>query len=270
MAELATSLAAHRPALSCAQTTFPRQSFDWDCGYANADSLLRVLGRIGLPVPDFFRGRGGSSPIEPVQRLVEAAWRAGFDPQGVEDFGGSLVGKKGKRAWIGGSEMLSVFWCLHLDAFTVEVECKTGAGRAVFAVAEEYFGRRPEARSRQKRKRAQATGAGLEGLGGRPHLVLQGAGHSRCIVGVLRAPERVLVRDPQDADTGRVRCLAPADFEGRQWMVIGVEDAERPLSAEEVQRLRGPGRAIAIWRGPPGRTRREWEYDGSCTMRFSE
>ena len=115
---------ATAPAL-CRQEgwTLPEQHEDWTCGYANLGALLQCLasgGRQHLPI---------STEPAALQALIERAWGEGFDPEGRAEFGGRLVGKRGKRGWIGTPEMAAVLWHLRVDALVVEVDNEQGAGR---------------------------------------------------------------------------------------------------------------------------------------------
>ena len=50
-----------------------------------------------------------------MQELYERAWAAGFDASGAADFGGKMVGKKGKEAHTGPTDMFAVLAYLGID-----------------------------------------------------------------------------------------------------------------------------------------------------------
>ena len=74
-----------------------------------------------------------------LQRLLEAAWREGFDPDGARHFRGKLAGKNGESAMIGAGEWVALLWHLRVEAFVVEVVDRRGAGTAVYRVASACF-----------------------------------------------------------------------------------------------------------------------------------
>ena len=112
------------PALSRQEGwTLPVQHENWTCGYANLGALLQSLARAGrqqLPTR--------TNPPA-LQALIERAWQEGFDPKGRAEFGGRLVGKRGRSGWIGAPEMVVALWHLRVDAILVEVKFEAGAGR---------------------------------------------------------------------------------------------------------------------------------------------
>ena len=234
LAEVARQLAAFGPALCRADAVLPRQSFNWDCGYVNVAATLRTLACSN----DLDDG----DEIGAIQRLVERAWRAGFDPVGADEFGGTLVGKSGKRAWIGAPESLVVFWHLRIEAFVVDVREPRGAGAAVHAVASAYF--RPPSESAARAPSSRKRGAPEGADGARPPLVLHRKGHSYLLVGTLATPPAVLLRDPED-DVGTIRCVPTAMLDGRQYQIVGTGPAE-PRRAE------AEGRAPKRGRSAPG------------------
>ena len=50
-----------------------------------------------------------------MQELYERAWAAGFDAGGAAEFGGKMVGKKGKEAHTGPTDMFAVLAYLGID-----------------------------------------------------------------------------------------------------------------------------------------------------------
>jgi len=96
-----------------------------------------------------------------------------------------------------------------------------------------------------------------------PPLYLQHEGHSRSLVGVLRCPPRLLIRDSQDA-LHRIRCVPPAALDGEQYQIVGV--LASALSDAQALGRRGedPMAAAVFDKGC-------WEHAvGLCPFRFDK
>ena len=122
--------------------------------------------------------------------------------------------------WIGAIDMATVLLHLRCDAHIIELIEPVGVGAAVYAAARTLF----------------ASGYT------RAPIVLQGATHSRTILGVTTSPPRVVLRDSEDA-TGLLRCVVPADLDGQQYQLVVV----RPDRVTEKQALARRG-AMMEWR----------------------
>ena len=224
--------------------TLPEQHENWTCGYANLGALLQCLasgGRQQLPT--------NTEPAA-LQALIERAWEEGFDPEGRAEFGGRLVGKRGKRGWIGTPEMAAALWHLRVDALLVEVDNEQGAGRdsgngvfeAVRACLAPGRGQQPQPLS--------PHGESVTSL----PIILQGDGHSRTVLGLSsssatspRRPELVL-SDPRHA-AGGVRGEALRQLDGKSYQLVVVRgDGQRRLSEAEARSRRGEPQAAALWR----------------------
>ena len=90
-------------------------------------------------------------------------------------------------------------------------------------------------------------------------LYFQHDGHSRSILGVLRHPPRLLVRDPSD-ESGLIRCLPPTELDGKQYQLVGV--GCKALSEGEARERRAEPSAAAIFRHS------RWEYSPWWSLRF--
>ena len=218
------------------------QHEDWTCGYANLGALLQCLsqqGRDNLPA---------QTDPPSLQRLVESAWREGFDPYSAGQFNHKLVGKRGYHGWIGAPEMLAVLGHLRVDAMIIEIILERGdadraTGRAVYAAVAACLAQHGETPA--------ATAFPI---------VLQGDGHSRSILGITpRSAPTLIVRDPRDRQ-GVVRCLAPGQFDGKQFQLVIVRSA-RKLSKAQARKRFHP-QAAASWRS--GR----WRYSDWCKLRM--
>ena len=242
---------ATAPAL-CRQEgwTLPEQREDWTCGYANLGALLQCLasgGRQHLPT---------STEPAALQALIERAWEEGFDPEGRAEFGGRLVGKRGKRGWIGTPEMAAALWHLRVDALVVEIDNEQGAGRGsgngVFEAV----------RACLAPARGQPPQHGGEAVTALP-IVLQGDGHSRTVLGLSgsaanapRGPELVL-SDPKRGVLGE----APRTLDGKSYQLVVVRgDGQRRLGEAEARRQRGVPQAAALWR------QGKWLTSGWCPL----
>ena len=239
--EAMRALSAQRVAL-CAPPfplEMPTQRDHWSCGYANLRALLRsALGAAA----------GDVSPAA-LQRTIEAAWNAGFDPRSARQFGGRLVGKTGRAAYIGAAETQAALTHLRLDAAIVEIVRRTGSGAAVHSVAFTAFA-------------AECFDCG----GTRCPIILQHDGHSRTIVGVTSAPDALLIADPRNDQA--VSVVRARDLDGRQYQMtflVGepglVRQPVRRLGDAEVQSRRGESEAIAVYDDSG------WRY-GSTELRF--
>ena len=272
---VAAQLASYRPALCCAVAELPRQAMAWDCGYANLSSVCATLASSRHPT----RALGHVGGVVDLQRLLEAAWREGFDPDGARHFRGKLAGKNGESAMIGAGEWVALLWHLRVEAFVVEVVDRRGAGTAVYRVASACFAQpaaddevvEVEEVSRKQRRIERSAAAWC---GERPPLMLQHDGHSRTILGVLPAPLKYLiVRDPGD-EPGRVRLLTPSELDGKQYQIVvcgrtvargGSTAGALTLSHEQVARRLGRDpEPAAIWDGGM------WMYSPWCQLRWSE
>ena len=287
----ATSLAQHRPALCCAGARLPCQVERWDCGYANLESLCATIAATHPSLGAASRLRRVKGHLE-IQRLVEAGWREGLDPEARRTYQGRLVGKTGTSAWLGADGSLTLLWHLRVEAFVVEVVDRSGAGDAVYSIAaaclapggggsaggERGGGGPPPKRHRgsdgeQEGAAEQGEGSHWLGCSARPPLLLQHQGHSRSILGVLPPPaRRLLLRDPRDAP-GRLQLVRPDELDGRQYQLTvagkplargGATAGALSLTEEEVARRRGPPgpEPAAILRH--GR----WEHASWCGLRF--
>ena len=218
--EAMRALSAQRVAL-CAPPfplEMPTQRDHWSCGYANLRALLRsALGAAAA----------GDVSTAALQRTIEAAWNAGFDTRSARQFGGRLVGKAGRAAYIGAAEACAALTQLRLDAAVVEIVRKAGAGAAVHAVASTAFA------------------AGAAGGGTRCPIILQHDGHSRSIVGATSSPDTVLIADPNNDQA--VSVVRVPELDGRQYqMTFLVGEPDRRLGDAEAQRRRGEFSSIAV------------------------
>ena len=116
--------------------------------------------------------------ISRLQRLIEAAWSSGFDPQGRDQLGGRL---SDTRKWIGATEIAAFLTSIRIRTEVVDFHrpsANDGTHPLLFQWVENYFRRRNSA----------------------PHLPLyfQHQGHSRTIIGFEpgKAKNRLLVLDP--------------------------------------------------------------------------
>ena len=258
----------------------------WDCGYANTAALCATLS--GGPCPWLAaRGLGRVVGAREIQQLVESAWREGFDPEGARFHNGQLVGKQGKRGWLGAAECIILLWHLRVEAFIIEIVERSRAGAALYAIAkacltaaEATTSHDVDGRSSAKRPRAAIDGGGGDASSSttetptrctfRAPLMLQWAGHSVSIVGVLPPPhQRLVVRDPRDR-AGRLRLYSPAHFDGGQYQVVvcgrpctnGAAVAMHRLGdAQATHRTGDPDPAAVLDRG-------KWEYAHWCQLRF--
>ena len=154
----------------------------WGCGYRNLQMMLsnllvrpeyREVLSTGLAVN---KNNPSMPSISKLQRIIEAAWQAGFDRMGCEQLGGRLVNT---RKWIGATEIFTLLSYCNIDCQLVDFHRPSsgdGTHPAMFQWLLDYFK-----------------------AGGRPSPVyLQHQGHSRTVVGVeqLKNSLRLLILDP--------------------------------------------------------------------------
>ncbi|XP_041981990.1 zinc finger-containing ubiquitin peptidase 1-like [Aricia agestis] len=148
----------------------------WGCGYRNMQMVVSSL----VCVPAYAAVLGGGVPSIPrLQRLVERAWRLGFDAPGSEQLGARL---HNTRKWIGACEVVTVLSSLRIRCQLIDFHKPTGADGshpALFDWVLRYFQRDPD--------------------GFKAPLYLQHQGHSRTIIGYERHKDgkaTLLVLDP--------------------------------------------------------------------------
>lgn len=268
VAEVAESLAPFAPAMCCPDARWSRQLHDWTCGHVNLASIMSTLIARGLA--ERAGTADGAPGVRLVQQLVEGAWREGLDAEGAVLHGGALVGKRGRKAWLGAVDALIAMWHVRVESFMVEIVARDGAGDAVHAVGAACFAASAAAdvaesededgRGRKRRKHPVHCSRRLP-------LLLQHQGHSRLLVGVLTRPPRVVLYDPADPPN-RLRCLAPAALNGRQYQLLCCGEAAPEgggrlhLSEAALARRKDGLQGAAAW------DRGAWRYAPWCTLRF--
>jgi len=171
----------------CSELCFISQPGSWECGYVNTQMLLTAMMatkrfKLGTSVPT----------IASVQALIDAAHAAGFDPEGKQHFdqvaGGAL---RGKRVWIGPTEVASLFRMLGIAARCIDFKGPSSAVN-VAKFCQTYFRHGLDAALEQF---SPATAAARPRLSARPlPLYFQYEGHSWTLVGARDAI--VLAFDP--------------------------------------------------------------------------
>ena len=91
--------------------------------------------------------------------------------------------------------------------------------------------------------------------------MLQGATHSRTILGVTTSPPRVALRDSED-ETGLLRCVVPADLDGQQYQLVVVRP-DRLSEKQALARRSAMMQGMAQWKG-------SWDYDETFPLRFDD
>ncbi|KAJ2780969.1 hypothetical protein H4R18_003167 [Coemansia javaensis] len=146
----------------------------WACGYRNCQMLLSSTLGAGAEVPG----------VADLQRVLEQAWRAGYDPEGAAQLGHRVAGT---RKWIGATEVYCILAQLGASPHVVDFHRPTAADGSHPALLEwivAYFTDAPPP--------PHAAAA-------RHPLYLQHQGHSRTVVGVDLAADPapcLLVFDP--------------------------------------------------------------------------
>ncbi|KAK8754435.1 hypothetical protein OTU49_016266 [Cherax quadricarinatus] len=157
----------------------------WGCGYRNIQMLLSSLQHHTGYYARLFSGPNLMPSISQIQKLIEQAWRNGFDLQGCEQLGGKL---SNTRKWIGATEVVTLLSSFRIRCQLIDCHRPTGADGThpeLFRWCLEYFSKPAEFK---------------------PPIYLQHQGHSRTVIGVeqLGGNEggiRLLVLDPSHAPT---------------------------------------------------------------------
>ena len=218
------------------------QNENWTCGYENLAALLRSIagrGILGSP-PDL-------SP-HALQRHVESAWQAGFDPQSALE----LRPLSGTRKWLGAPEMCAMLWHLQFDSWIFEI---SGVPR----LAKNVRGSGPAL--------CAAVRVCLDRCTDLP-LILQHAGHSRTVIGATSSPCGLILRDPAYPSTQY--CWASEDdLDGTQYQLVLVRNrtaardaTSQRVSSEAARARAGEPENAAIW------YTRGWQYSHWCELRF--
>ncbi|XP_062278222.1 zinc finger-containing ubiquitin peptidase 1 [Scomber scombrus] len=209
----------------------------WGCGYRNLQMLLSSLHRIETYDP-FLQEKEVPS-IPQVQCMIEEAWKRGLDPQGASHFNQKL---QGTRAWIGATEIYSLFTSLGISARIIDFHKPTGPGDThprLFDWVKEYFCQS----SRSSRLPPRLIQTSL------PPLYLQHQGHSRTVVGLEQKKNGslcLLLFDPGSSPSDTRKLLSrdnisrairhikkfPSNLKQKQFQVVAVQGV---LSTEDKQ-----------------------------------
>ena len=241
MCVLRSMLAPFSPQVCADPVSMASQHDNWTCGYENLAALLRSL--------TARRSIGAPNDLSPgsLQRIVEGAWRAGFDPESARQ----LRPLCGTRKWLGAAEMAAALWHLRFDAQLIEIAGVPrlagrvrGSGAALCAAVCATLGRCTDL-----------------------PLILQHAGHSRSVIGLTSTPSGLLLRDPSDPLT-QFRWVSSQDLDGRQYQLVLIRNrsAGGPvsprLSTEKAHARAGEPTPAAVWFSAG------WQYADWCRMRF--
>lgn len=191
----------------------------WACGYRNCQMLLSSL-HILNSVPS----------VGELQRMLELAWQAGYDPDGATQLGHRV---QNTRTWIGATEIYCILAHLGVVGNIVDFHRPTdmqGGHPALISWIIDYF---------------------ISDDKGQQHkhpLYLQHQGHSRMVVGVDMSEEKhtwVLCFDP-DVENGCLRLSANEGLRERQYQVVYVSE----YKDEEVCAVASPPKIITSTRIP--------------------
>jgi len=191
----------------------------WGCGFRNLQMLLscllnttqyREIVAMRLAGNKNLVGMVGMPSIPRLQKVIEEAWRAGFDRAGCEQLGGRLVNT---RKWIGATEVATFLSFCNLDWEIIDFHTPTagdGSHPLMFRWILEYF----------------SAGSAVT-----PPLYLQHQGHSRTVVGVeqlVGGHTKLLILDPSHSSTSiqqntmRLVRKTMASMKSKQYQVVVV------------------------------------------------
>ncbi|KAL5279294.1 ZUFSP family protein [Megaselia abdita] len=209
----------------------------WGCGYRNLQMMLSSLLQNTTYNEVLYTawGNHGSRTAMPsisrLQKMVEAAWAAGFDVQGSEQLGCKL---HNTRKWIGATEIVTVLSWLRVNCQLVDFHRPTtsdGRHSELFNWVLRYF-EEPRVHT--------------------PPLYLQHQGHSRTIIGVEQRATGItlLVLDPSHGprqvaalgssqDSLRLIRRGPSAMRAHQYQIVAVRgliETEEQYQASKVLR----------------------------------
>lgn len=191
----------------------------WGCGFRNLQMLLSCLLNTTqyretvatrLAVNKNLVGMVGMPSIPQLQKVIEDAWRAGFDRAGCEQLGGKLINT---RKWIGATEIVTFLSFCNIDTEIIDFHtpsAKDGSHPRMFQWMMDYFSN---------------AGAVI------PPLYLQHQGHSRTVVGVEKlagANMKLLILDPSHSpvslqqNTMRLVRKTVASMKSKQYQVVAI------------------------------------------------
>jgi len=191
----------------------------WGCGFRNLQMLLSCLLNttqyretvaIRLAGNKNLVGMVGMPSIPQLQKVIEDAWRAGFDQAGCEQLGGKLVNT---RKWIGATEIATFLSFCNIETEIIDFHtpsAKDGSHPLMFQWMMDYF---------SKGKIVIAP------------LYLQHQGHSRTVVGVekLVGTTKLLILDPSHSpvnlqqNTMRLVRKTLASMKSKQYQVVVIK-----------------------------------------------
>lgn len=206
----------------------------WGCGFRNLQMLLSCL----LNTTQFresvamrlagnknLLGMVGMPSIPRLQKIIEEAWRAGFDQAGCEQLGGKLTNT---RKWIGATEIATFLSFCNVDWEIIDFHCPTatdGSHPLMFEWILDYF------------NKGQIV---------TPPLYLQHQGHSRTVVGVEQLTGggiKLLILDPSHSsaslkqNTMRLVRKSIASMKSKQYQVVAVRGVLDTPSKRESKKL---------------------------------
>jgi len=208
----------------------------WGCGFRNLQMLLscllnttqyREMVAMRLAENKNLVGMVGMPSIPRLQKVIELAWRAGFDRAGCEQLGGRLVNT---RKWIGATEVATFLSFCNVDWEIIDFHIPTGVDGShpsMFKWMLEYF----------------SSGDAVT-----PPLYLQHQGHSRTVVGVeqlVGGNIKLLILDPSHSTTSlqqntmRLIRKTLASMKSKQYQVVvvrGVIDSPAKRDSKKVIR----------------------------------
>ncbi|EAL19277.1 hypothetical protein CNBH3760 [Cryptococcus deneoformans B-3501A] len=183
----------------------------WGCGYRNALMSLTSLLSVPSYAPLFSKSINGAEPgVRRVQGWIEEAWEEGYDPEGKQQLGGTVLGR---RKWIGPSDLYAMFTYKGIPCIIYDFPKPPSAkddSKAAYARLQQwvkdYFNESTESPSNGSafdvlmRSGENGSGRGeVVRVSIKFPLILQHSGHSRTIVGYeenARGDVNLLLFDP--------------------------------------------------------------------------
>lgn len=179
----------------CSPLDFHAQTMNWDCGYRNMQSMLSsYLNHDSLARDTLFSSGIVTIPtLKDIQKIIEAAWTAGYDQIGGMQLDFKLLDT---NKWIGATEVVAMLRSCKIRACVADFDFTSGQCdlNSMVRIIWEYFEKREFYNTNNKFKRS------LNEFSFTAPLYFQHQGHSRLILGAEKWANgdiKLLILDPQ-------------------------------------------------------------------------
>lgn len=176
----------------CSPLDYHAQTMNWDCGYRNMQTMLSSYLNHDSIVRDqlFSRGIITIPTLKDLQKIIEKAWKKGYDRIGGMQLEYSLYNT---AKWIGATEVVTMLRSCKIRACVADFDFTSGLCdlNTMIKVIWEYFSCRCNKKKENSKTNFKAFIVPL---------YLQHQGHSRLILGAekwVSGEIKLLILDPQ-------------------------------------------------------------------------